>query len=433
MHNSFITSHIYDGKHLLANHILNQYTDEIASNCDIKSILSAANYEYWKNPESNQIWSDLCQQIKTLFPHKIQYNPKPLSFHENPIEFKFRWRINHSILFRKTFSDISHSKDEALEHCCSQIYTIFDSPKICLPYLSYISKQLEAYYFSEHNAPFPKLNRDEIEFKPVNEYYYPIPKNTEYDGIKKHSALQKYLIGFLQAHGLAKHASKWIGFLPAHIAEEWIAEGNYFDEHLFGEGLTHGKNIHMIHWVLIILMHTTGLLKKDYYDNGKLEQLTPKDIISHLAITRDKNNSPICGTLLDSGSPNSFSLPNTLHTFIMHQGPKYEMLTLSDHMADTFCEGFNELRNLHNKHLKKSIDLQQFYDLVCNQHITGFSIFRVLTPYARVKEELKGNIATTAPVMNYYMVGRKYETNQAFDFNIDINQITNHAKLNQML
>jgi hypothetical protein len=425
--NNFVIDHIYLGRHELEKYIFTKCTTEIARYYDIPEIASTVNAMYWENPQAHLVWEDLAQHIKALYPHTIIYQPLPVDLHPASTDWMDSYnRVNYQIFFDKVCYDSAISKDTALEFCHTQLYSIFKKNAIsCIPYLSYLSKKLEDYYFTKHKTPFPQLDHHGFDFKPINRFYYPVPKQGQYQGIKKQSALQEYLMGLFHQYGMGNQAAKWIGFIPKENAEAWINEGHFFMEERLGEGLFHGKLIHMIHWALIISLHQANVLKVDYHEDGQVKKLTPKEIITHLVKKQTVEGELLWNIVIDGGEQNAFNLPYALYTFIMHQGRKHNMQALSDSLIDTFCKGYVQLYHTHNKHMKINKSWDDFYELIKDQHISTFHIYRALLSYARRKEEAKGNIATTAPLMNSYIAKREYQVNDEFDFKID--KVDSHA------
>jgi hypothetical protein len=237
-----LSKYIFDGKHELIKYVLNQYPDDVVRQCDVRIVLSSANDMYWTVPENQHIWTEVSQLIKTHYANEIQCTPASIAIQPSTYSLLDSSRMAYPLIFNKNFEQFNLTKNAALEFCYAQITVIFKSQlDLCIPYLSYLSKQLEAYFLQKHKVPFPRLRRDQINFKPINEYYYPIPASTDYQGIKKHSALQEYLLGLFQQYDMGKQAAKWIGFIPPEHAEAWIFQTNFFTEERRGEGLTHEK------------------------------------------------------------------------------------------------------------------------------------------------------------------------------------------------
>ena len=95
-------------------------------------------------------------------------------------------------------------------------------------------------------------------YEAVHHYLYPIP-HAEYRKIDKQAILTELLLKILRTADMGKRATKWVGFIPAEIANQRIHAGDLFVESQFGIGIFHGKYAHMLQWVILIYAINAGV------------------------------------------------------------------------------------------------------------------------------------------------------------------------------
>jgi ankyrin repeat protein len=266
------------------------------------------------------------------------------------------WDESFTLLFLKGPSSkdkFPSDKDSAIRHALSSMHRLLRNPKSCIPYLKYLSSELEQSWQQEHEGKFfPKFDFNNIEFWIHQGHLWPVPKDENYQGIKKFSLLDSILLDKLKQYGMGEEQLKWTGFIPEDKSNPLLLNNAFFTENRRTiSGLFHG-NMHNIQRVLMLLAMEAGDIALTYtMDDGQPGKLEPKEVFSAFVRTDiffSNQQSVLWGRLVDQASENhiSFTFPHCLHSLLLTNnalsGP------LQDYMLFSFCSHFIKMRQLYN-------------------------------------------------------------------------------------
>lgn len=326
--------------------------------------LQMARRKYWESGEYEL--EQHCQAMRALLQEHMSFDPPKLEANQKQDPKKI-----YASLFGPDPSP--DSKLEALRQSMVQVTMLFSSPQTCFHHLKILDQQFRAFYRYEHQCEFPKLKPDSYEFVSTgaNRLRYPVPKDG-YKKIKKHHALQRFLIAFFQAHDpkIAQSAAKWVGFIPTELANPMLSAGDFITEDRRGTGLFHGKVAHMLQLALIILAIQDGAVN---LGGNTLQKLLAFFITEHGYERRDDNLWVI---LRDTRYETivSFSDPHCLTARIQDEGRQYGLSALADYLTDTFCQGLMKLHNLYRVRSEfNHLSLKAFFKAMSDMNFRNFA------------------------------------------------------------
>jgi hypothetical protein len=170
--------------------------------------------------------SDLIKNELTKFPAL-----KILTLNDNVV---INWEESFTILFSQDASNkdkFPSDKDSAIRYALTSIYLLLKNPKSCIPYLQHLSSELEQYWQKEHGVrSFPKFDFNRIELWAHQALLWPIPKEEDYQGIKKFSLLDNILLDKFKQYGMGDEQYKWTGFIPESQSNPLLLKNVFFTE-----------------------------------------------------------------------------------------------------------------------------------------------------------------------------------------------------------
>jgi len=265
------------------------------------------------------------------------------------------WSETYQQLFftQPTRADIHpDNKIAAIRHALTSMYQLLQQPKNCIPYISFLSEELEYHWYNENQPTFTLFNKEMIDVCYHDGMLWPIP-NDKYQGIKKNHLLERVLLNKFHQYDMGNNTSKWTGFIPLKLSKELLLNNAFFIENRKTiNGLFHG-NVHNIQRVILLLAMEHFDISLDYIStNGNVEEVKPADVFSSLMkkniFTKDKNNSVLWTIMLDIVEQNyaSFSYPYRMHSLLLTD-PAF-LGFLQDYLLYSFCDQFIRMRELHN-------------------------------------------------------------------------------------
>jgi ankyrin repeat protein len=266
------------------------------------------------------------------------------------------WEQSFTTLFSKKACNedkFPSDKDSAIRYVLSSMYGLLENPKSCIPYVQHLSSELEQHWQQEHEGQsFPTFDVTSIEFWAHQGHLWPIPKEVNYQCIKKFSLLDSLLLDKLKQYGMGEEQSKWTGFIPEDKSNPLLLNNAFFTENRRTiNGLFHG-NMHNIQRVILLLAMEAGDIPLTYtMEDGQTAKLEPKEVFSALVRTDiffSKQQAVLWVKLMDSASEYSvsFTAPHCLHSLLLTHNAFSG--TLQNYMLFSFCNNFIKMRQLYN-------------------------------------------------------------------------------------
>lgn len=261
--------------------------------------------------------------------------------------------------FEAVFSELPKDCDRfpknkpiAIRHALISMKNFLDNPRSCIPYLKYISNQLELYWKEEHQgAPFPDFDFNSIEFWFHENHLWPIP-NEQFKPLKKGSLLNRILLDIFQQNKMGKSQSRWTGFVSAETANTLIFKNEFFTENRRTLAGPHG-NMHPLQCAVSLLAMKTGDINLSFHnEQGQPIPLEPQEVFSALVSTdilAPYKREVLWPAVLDSFYTNkiAFSGPHSLHSFLL-TNPLFAESALQKSLLFSFCAEFNKMRTFLN-------------------------------------------------------------------------------------
>jgi hypothetical protein len=304
--------------------------------------------------------------ISDLIKMEFDKNPKPTILTlENGNKLTWDAAFKELFLQKPNNKDkFPKDKDAAIRFSLASIYQLLQNPQWLLPNLQFLSQEMAYHWHHEQGEPFPKFDRNMLDFWDHDGLLWPIPKDS-YKGFKKNHLISRVLLNKFQQYGMGEKQSKWTGFIPRGKSKTLLSENAFFTENRKTiSGLFHG-NIHNIQRVLLLLAMESYDLPLIYStEDGEEHELEPKEIFSALMsknIFREDQKSSILWTyMLDNRQDDSatFSDPFCMHSLLLTENKCAGFL--QDYLLYSFCDQFLQLRDLHNHVYKKAYTNLQF-------------------------------------------------------------------------
>ena len=394
---------------------------------DLRLLLHTARYAYWIYPEKGDEFNEICLQLKAEI-KMDQYSPV-LDFNKHTPDVGMK-ECGH-LLFGGQYDALQPAKnrEEAIKKVTSQFYSFLKSPKKCIKYLKFLNDELVRYFEEKYKCVFPGLDPSSYEFKVIDGTYYPIPQEN-YIGIKKHSALQEFLILFFRKYNLAENIYQWIGVAPEREANEAVKKGDFVMEDRVG-GLLHTKIAHMLQFaILLCIIQDESVIQDEKIDLSFSSQeagkstLAVRDIFEALVTLEISNQEAyLWNEILDQRFFNivQFSDPYRLSSIIMHEGKSLGMTALSDYLIDTFCKGFVHRFIAHHlvpqfSHLSKEDFIEKMNEMKSEfndvpSYLLQYSVNRAegKAPYTTVQQ------CQFFSHSGYAIVKKEYDTKNDFE------------------
>jgi hypothetical protein len=383
---------------------------DINNTPEIRKMIHTTRQAYFSNPPESKEFDELCLTLKKAQPNHDKRQMVEYSKYYSPIFFRSSSSIH---LFGKLPDTINDTKDKALERALTQYHTLLSNPSECMQYLQFLNTDFLRYYEVTRAEKFPSLDSTSVEFKIIDATYYPIPK-PGYTGIKKHSALQEFLILLFRKYDLAQQAYKWSGFIPKYLAGRMLKKGDFVTEDTMGTGLFHNKLAHMLQQAILIYAIEHGKINLEYYDVNGAHKISIQDTLNAM-LTKiafgDSDN--LWSSIRDFRHFKriSFCDPHRLGSVIMYYGQNPDMSlgigALSDYLIDTFCKGFVKLLNayqLQPEYSNLTIDdfIDKLNDLKSELFITPkFLIDKSIQKAERKKQLIQQGEGFGAIMKNY--------------------------------
>lgn len=266
------------------------------------------------------------------------------------------WEKSFTTLFSKNACSedkFPSDKDSAIRYALSSMYELLKNPKLCISYVQHLSAELEQLWQQEHEGqPFPKFDSNSVELWAHQGLLWPIPKEEDYQCIKKFSLLDSLLLDKLKQYGMGEEQSKWTGFIPENKSNPLLLNNAFFTENRRTiNGLFHG-NMHNIQRVILLLAMEADDIPLTYtMKDGQAGKLEPKEVFSALVrtdISFSKQQAVLWGRLMDSASEYyvSFTAPHCLHSLLLTHNAFSG--TLQNYMLFSFCKNYIKMRQLYN-------------------------------------------------------------------------------------
>ena len=357
---------LFKKKHLHLLYALSQVVN--LKNYDWKGYANLVRQDarklYWKAalPEQRDMLDSMCESANASLTDDQRCRPA--------LSFYHYWPVTQREAEARLFGQNLYAHNNAaIKKAVAELYVLLSEPYTCMTYVEFINAEFLRYFRETHQREFPHLPSDAYTFKLFNGLFFPVPTSEDYVGIEKESALQDYLMLFLQHHGLATDVLKWIGFVPNDIANGMVKAGVFFTEGLNNTALFHGKLIHMLQIAIAICAIKDGRIQatKDGI----------KDILEMLVtLKRPSDDALLWGSLFDSATHSSslfsFKDPYTLHSAIMHSASKYKIEGLANSLIDTHCRRYIKLVNAYNE-LGFNLSLASFAEKTMDEELYIFT------------------------------------------------------------
>lgn len=201
---------------------------------------------------------------------------------------------------------------------------------------------------------------------------WPLPKES-YKPVKLNSLLSRVIMHEMQGFGFAKSSYKWYGFLQTEIANQHVANGDYFTENTLDlNSLLHGKYSHPIQLLILMYAVEEGLIPLEYEEGLKLEI---SDLLLALVTKNEYQDMPWTkiNDRLYTERP-SFSGPQFLHSTLLVYGEQEGLLLLGSALKNSFFKAVTRSMNFYNTYFKGEFsNIQDFWsNLISLNSMTDF-------------------------------------------------------------
>lgn len=262
----------------------------------------------------------------------------------------------------KIFEESKRTREQAVYLFVEQFKNLMSQPILCVPYLKFINHEFLRYFESKHQPSlFPVLDQSQYEMVNILGYEYPLPLN-DYQGIKKYSSLQEYLMALFVDSGLPHIAYKEIGELPTDLSQEMKGSGRFVLEPRFPNHLNLMKLAHPIQMAILIYAHQENCFNLCYQEDNQSRILNLSDLLKALISlestqffepnTMPNHSSKSAWDLLfDFEQTNffTFSDPSRLASMIILNADQWDIRALADYLIDQYCKKINRFIKVSNQ------------------------------------------------------------------------------------
>ena len=313
---------------------------------------SHANYLTCQDKIKQQRLFEITEKIKTKFDETPKQRVLTLDYGK-----QFSWEESFKKLFSQLPTDADHhpkDKDTAIRYALVYLYKMLQDPKQCIPYVKFLSRELERQWNIEQGEnPLPCFDAENVFIWSHHGMQWPIP-NDHYNIVcKRHSLLGRVLLNKFLQYGMGKGQSRWTGFLPNSISEKLALANDFFTEDRRTiNGLFHG-NTHNIQRVILLLAMEDGKIPLSFItEYGEKIKLQPSEIISALVrediFPGEKAQNLLWTNFFDTSTNTyaTFSDPYRIHSMLLMDDDFSGFL--QDYLRFSFCDHYNHMRTLHN-------------------------------------------------------------------------------------
>lgn len=320
-------------------------------------------------PESQEKSIFISEKIKKKLDSQLALEPLTLN-DTKPAT----WEYSFYCLFKRFFREEDEhpsNKEAAIRFALASMYQLLQDPKACIPYLKFLSDQLDEHWKKETGQSFPQFNVNQVDFLHQNTMLWSIPKDC-YQGVKKMHLLKRILLNKFNQYGMGLEQSKWTGFIPKNLSKELLFNNVFFTENKRTiSGLFHG-DMHNIQRFILLLAMEEGKIPTRFNYEGKEIRLEYKEIFSAVmkrnsAPSTRISNATLWTTMFDIADYSyvTFSHPQRLNSILLTESSCAG--ALQNYLRYSFCTQFTQMRDLHNWVYRKNYDNKALWDVLLSK------------------------------------------------------------------